>query len=203
MALATALRQDRPSLPTLVEALVVTGTTVDQWRTRVRDGTAGTSSTRRRRLRRLFPSGKDPICPQCSATQPYRNGRATTVAGEQEFICKRCGTRYTQSQVLFSFDPHPTYRGVLAERNAKRLARCRDAVAAVVAGWPTRVRLTRTAVFAQAGVPRSIAYTTERAGLVQILVAARSRSAAAHAPGLASIQLRAQRRRAERYDGRE
>ena len=170
-ALATALRQDRPSLPTLVEALVVTGTTVEEWRDLMRDGAvrSSSSSTVARRPRRFFPSSSTPICPQCNASQPYRNGRAATVDRMQEFICKRCGTRYTQHQVLFSFDPHPTYRRVLAERNGKRLERYRAAVAATLSTWPGDLAATRTAVFARAGVPRSIPYTTERAGLVQLV----------------------------------
>jgi hypothetical protein len=171
-ALAAALRAPRPSLPALVDALLVSGTSVDAWLVELGQAgkvTSGKTVDRQQQRLPLFPSPQRPKCPSCAGTSCYRNGRAATLDRSQEFICKHCGTRFTRQQVLFSFDLHPRYRAVLAGRNQRRLAIYRTAVAAALSSWPREARITRTAVFAQARIPRAISYTTRRAGLVELI----------------------------------
>jgi hypothetical protein len=179
ITLGTALRAPRPSLPALIEALIVTKTSVEDWLMQQRDPRNALPAAKAvgraaRDLKPLFPSPHHPACPSCDGAEAFRNGRAATLDRSQEFICKRCGTRFTRWQVLFSFDPHQRYREVLAARNQGRLDRCRQAVRSVLAAWPADVRMTRTAVFARAGVPRAISYTTQRAGLAQMVEAERA-----------------------------
>jgi len=182
-ALASALRAPRPSLPALIDGLLVTGTSVDAWleehRSAREDAMAKVVGRAQQRLPPLFPSLQRPKCPSCTGTNCYRNGRAATLDRSQEFICKRCGTRFTRQQVLFSFDTHPRYRAVLAGRNQRRLETYRTAVIAVLSSWPREARITRTAVFARAGIPRAIPYTTQRAGLIQLIDAMRARATSA------------------------
>jgi len=181
-ALASALRAPRPSLPALIEALLVSGTSVENWLNGLRGSGAALSpklvGRAQNRLTPLFRSLHRPTCPSCSFAEAYRNGLSSTLARSQEFICKNCGTRFTQQQVLFSFDPHPRYRAVLAGRNQRRLEGYRRAVSAVLASWSPTEPVTRTAVFARAGVPRAISYTTERAGLASMVRSARRGSSA-------------------------
>lgn len=77
-------------------------------------------------------------------------------------ICRRCGTRSKGGRVLFSFDPvagYPTWRAL---RNQQRLEDLRDRVRLAV-----RRGSSIEEVFERAGVPRSLAYRTPRAGLIQ------------------------------------
>ena len=164
-------------MPALIDGLLVTGTSVDAWLEEHQSAGKGAGAKvvgrDQRRLPPLFPSPQRPKCPSCTGANCYRNGRAATLDRSQEFICKRCGTRFTRRQVLFSFDPHPRYRAVLAGRNQRRLETYQTAVIAALSSWPRDARITRTAVFAKAGVPRAISYATRRAGLVDIIDARR------------------------------
>lgn len=82
-------------------------------------------------------------------------------------ICRRCGTRSKSGRVLFSFDPAAAYPTWRALRNRERLedlrARMRHAA---------RRGGSLDEVFERAGVPRSLAYRTPRAGLTQIAAGA-------------------------------
>lgn len=142
ITLGTALRAPRPSLPALIEALVVTKTSVDDWLKQQRDPRnalpAKAVGRAAHALQPFFPSPHRPACPSCDSRQAFRNGRAATLDRSQEFICKSCGTRFTRWQVLFSFDPHERYREVLAARNQQCLDRCRKAVRAVLDMAPGR-----------------------------------------------------------------
>ena len=127
----------------------------------------------------LCVTGNDPDTLFSLASQPVRSVTAcpnATCPGDAGFwgsarcvlICRACGTRFdSHRRVLFSFDPAPGYASWRAVRNNRRLTDLREHVAREARGgkWSAKD------IFERAGVPKSLAYRTPRAGLLALIAA--------------------------------
>ena len=123
------------------------------------------------------PSGSRTVrCPSLTCAGFRRVTQASTRPGSVsalDYVCRRCGTRFTPDRVTFAFDPLPGYPDDRAAQNRSALALMTQRVRAVVG---RRLRsgeaLTVEAIFREADVPSSQSYRTQRAGLVEIISAA-------------------------------
>jgi hypothetical protein len=106
-------------------------------------------------------------CPNASCTS---NALERNLPEGRFRTCGECGTRHTRTRVVFAFDAVAGYPAWRSVRNARRLETLRTAVTnACTEIARTRNRFTATAVFERAGVPRSFAYYSDRAGLLAIV----------------------------------
>lgn len=112
--------------------------------------------------RRDYTRCPNPRCTNDRLMRSVPEGRFRT--------CGACGTRHTRDRVVFAFDPIPGYPAWRAFRNARRLEALRAAVTrACTDSKRTGNRGTANIVFDRAGVPRSFAYYSDRAGLLAIV----------------------------------
>jgi hypothetical protein len=128
------------------------------------------------RTTRGFPRCPVPSCPDPSRVQRRtrpRRGRQTY------YSCASCGARFTERRVCFAFDPAPGYPAWRVEKNRRLLAHYADAVSITCADFVRHhSRISQRSVFRAAGVPQSLGYFTQRAGLVQRVENAREAAAA-------------------------
>lgn len=128
------------------------------------------------------PSGRTvrdfPRCPVLSCPDPSRVQRRTRPRRGREtyYSCPSCGARFTDSRVCFAFDSAPGYPAWRAEKHRRSLARYADAVSITCATFVREHKpISHRAIFRAAGVPQSIGYATQRAGLAQLVELARMR----------------------------
>jgi hypothetical protein len=118
------------------------------------------------------PQRAEGACPGAScngASEVSRDGHLKTL-GERQYVCTRCGTRFTRSRVLFAFDDLPDYPTWRSVRNRRKLQGYRSEVTAACRKLQQpKTYLGIEAIFASVGVPSSAPYQSERAGLAAIV----------------------------------
>lgn len=105
-------------------------------------------------------------CPNCGGTDLLK------CANEHQ--CRTCGTRFSGSRILFSFDEQPGYSRWRARANARRLTEARKLVRAICADYLAADRTIQREPVLRAGrvPPNSIPHLSQRAGLVAIIAEA-------------------------------
>ena len=154
----------RPGLKVVVDVLLATGLSavdlaaaIDETRASAEiRAVAGRSSTRSN-------------CPNCKGTELLK------CANEQQ--CRMCGTRFSGSRVLFSFDEQPGYSRWRARANARRLAEARERLRSICADFIAADRtIEREPILRAAGIPHnSIPHLSKRPGVVAIIREAQDR----------------------------
>lgn len=155
--LHSRLQKGAPSLPLVVAVLLATHS----------------SALDLLRMLRLRPSAgatrKGMECPNPACAFQRRKAPEPMVHGHERVVfCPACGTRYTATRILFSFDVQPNYPVWRALRNDDRLHVLRARVADLTLQGMHTGR-TPSEVLDRAGVPRSWSYRSARAGLLAII----------------------------------
>ena len=117
--------------------------------------------------------------PACASGSKVLKDGQVVHTGERQFVCRSCGTRFSDSGVLFAFVPLDGYPRWRAQANAEKLDRFRAAVTAACASkQQLGVYLSLEFVLAHAGVPTSAPYQSDYAGLRALVAASNSAAGA-------------------------
>lgn len=121
------------------------------------------------------------VCPNpaCGGSSKVcKDGRLAS-RNERQYVCSRCGTRFTRTCVLFAFVELPGYAAWHTDFNRRKLAGYRVELAKVCAQKQVPLMyLGAERAFLLAKVPSATPYQSEEAGLLQIVAASNASAGA-------------------------